>query len=135
MTIKFVEEIIFSVAIKVPHRGGMSADVADILQAVSQGENTLMVQDEKGFADGWSIHVISPEGTDGSMLDLSEETPREALQEYLLGLPEGAGVAVSLVLDRGEYTSTKLYRRTVDGFVLTMRTSTDAREGFSLEVF
>lgn len=135
MSIKFVEEQIFPVSVKVPALGGTTADVFDILQVLCQGQGTLMVE-EDGYADGWAVHVIAPGGTDGNMLELDEEdTTREMLQGYLLELPEGAGLAVSLVLDRGEYTSMKLYRRTTDGFVLVMRTSTDAREGFSLEVF
>jgi hypothetical protein len=134
MTIKFVENEIFPLTIKVPHRGGVSADVADILQVLCQGEGTLMME-EDGYVDGWSVHVIPPEATEGSMLDLDEETPREMLQAYLLGLSEGTGVAVSLVLDRGEYSSVKLYRRTAVGFVLVMRTRTEPAEGFALEVF
>ena len=135
MSIMFVEEQIFPVSVKVPQRGGVAADVWDILQVLCQGQGTLM-EEEDGFVDGWAVHVIPAGETAGEMLDLDEEdTTREMLQEYLLALPEGTGVAVSLVLDRGEYTSTKLYRRTADGFVLVMRTSADAREGFSLEVF
>lgn len=135
MSIKFVAEDIFPLRIKVPHRGGTPANDWDILQVLCQGQGTLMVE-EDGYADGWAVHVIAPGGTDGVMLDLDEEdTTRDMLKEYLLALPEGTGVAVSLVLDRGECTSTKLYRRTTDGFVLTMHTRTDAREGFNLEVF
>ena len=133
--INFVKQEIFPLTIKCPHRGGTSADVSDILQVLCQGEGTLMVE-EDGRVEGWSVHVIPPGGTDGSMLDLDEEaTSREMLQAYLLALPEGTGVAVSLVLDRGEYSSVKLYRRTAVGFVLVMRTNTEPAEGFTLEVF
>lgn len=131
---KFLEQTLFCVSLNIPARGGMPADVSDICQVLHQGEGTLMEENENTQrVDGWAVHIIPPGERDGDMVELTEDTSEEVLSTYLMALPEGAVAVTSLVLE--DYASTKAYRRTVDGFVLVMRTSTDATEGFSLEVF
>lgn len=131
---KFLEQTLFCVTLTIPAASGMPADVSDICQVLHQGEGTLMEENEDTQRlDGWALHIIPPGERDGDMVELSEETSDEELTAYLLALPEGGVAVTSLVLE--DYTSTKAYRRVADGFVLVMRTSTDATEGFSMEVF
>lgn len=130
---KFVEKCLWPVKVSFPSAAGKECDVSDISEILEEDDDALMSVQPDGGVEGWALHIAQQGATEAEMLQMDRYTTVEELECFLNGLPVGCHVVKTLVLE--DYTSTVLFRRTVEGFVAVLRTGTGKTEGFTLVMF